>query len=134
MMGIEFNINPAMIGWLKFVIILVFLDVLLGMALAVKNKDFSWRRLPSFLNSEIKAYVLGILVLVVVSLFDDTGFFVNFALIALGFYTLKMWAEVWGKLKQFGFVAGDPPPLPMGGGQDPGVTPPHLKTHRHQDR
>lgn len=90
--------DPALLAGVKGVLLLVALNVLLGVAVAVKDGRFSFARLPSFLETEILAYVLGILVLSAVAMLDDTGAVRALALAAIAAYVAKMLAEIKDKV------------------------------------
>lgn len=55
------DIPMELVNTLRVVVGLIVLDALLGVALAVKRKEFDWEKLPQFLATNIFPYVGGIL-------------------------------------------------------------------------
>ena len=57
---------------LVFLLLLIIVDVILGMAIALRNKKFSLAEIPRFLQTEVLPYYLGVLAVVGLAMVEDT--------------------------------------------------------------
>lgn len=80
-----FNIDMALLQALAVLVALVFVDTLLGVAIALRKGEFSLGELPRFLATEVLPYLVGLAGLVFLAMFEDIQ--------QLGFKALA-WAAV----------------------------------------
>jgi hypothetical protein len=66
-----FAIDIALLQALIFLLLLIVVDVILGMAIALRDKTFSLAELPRFLQTEVLPYYLGVMAVVGLAMFED---------------------------------------------------------------
>lgn len=63
--------DPALLQALVFLLLLIVVDVILGMAIALRDKTFSLAEVPRFLQTEVLPYYLGVLAVAGLAMVDD---------------------------------------------------------------
>jgi len=88
-------------GWkVVTILVLIVVDTLLGVSLAIKNKEFAWSKIADFLNTSVLMMFGGYLVLGIVGLAEVS---LQAAVpAALAVIDAKLIADIINKLKSFG--------------------------------
>lgn len=63
--------DAALLQALVFLLLLITVDVILGMAIALRDKKFSLVEVPRFLQTEVLPYYLGILAIAGLAMVED---------------------------------------------------------------
>jgi hypothetical protein len=109
-----FSINPDLLYALLFVLALIFVDIVLGIAISLQNGTFNIEKLPSFLETQILPYYMSLLALVFLAQLKDIQNLgtTSLAWAALAAYAAKMiWVDIASKVKTlFGVGATTSPP------------------------
>ena len=66
------QLDIALLQALVFLLLLITVDVILGMAIALRDKKFSLAKVPGFLQTEVLPYYLGILAITSLAMVEDT--------------------------------------------------------------
>ena len=66
-----FNLDYALLQALVFLLMLIIADVILGMAIALKEKKFNLADVPRFLRTEVLPYYLGVLAVSGLAMVED---------------------------------------------------------------
>ena len=92
-------------GWkIVTLLVLIGVDTLLGVALAVRRRTFTWSKIADFMDSSVLMMFGGYLVLGVVGMAEPS---LRAAVpVSLAVVDAKLLADVAGKLKEFGITAG----------------------------
>ncbi|MTI82763.1 MAG: hypothetical protein FH756_02455 [Firmicutes bacterium] len=66
-----FDLDMVLLKALIFLLILIVVDVILGMAIAIKKKQFELEKLPQFLYTEVLPYYMSTLALAGLAMVED---------------------------------------------------------------
>ncbi len=66
-----FAYDPALMQALVFLLLFIVVDVILGMAIALRDKKFNLAEVPRFLQTEVLPYYLGVLAVVGLAMVED---------------------------------------------------------------
>lgn len=66
-----FTVDLALLQALVFLLLLIIVDVILGMAIALRDKTFNLAEVPRFLQTEVLPYYLGVLAVVGLAMVED---------------------------------------------------------------
>ena len=92
----------ALVGGWKVITILVLIlvDTLMGIILAVKNKEFAWSKIADFLNTSVLMMFGGYLILGIVGMAEES---LRAAVpAAMAVIDAKLLADIVNKFKSFG--------------------------------
>lgn len=64
--------DPVLFKALIFLLLLIVVDVLLGISIALKEKNFNLAEVPRFLRTEVLPYYLGVLAVSGLAMVEDT--------------------------------------------------------------
>lgn len=82
-------------------LVVLFLDVIFGILIALRNSEFDIRELPGFLKTDVLPYLLGIIVLGMAFEITSLGMIeTGVMLAAVGAWTLKIVADLIVKVRK----------------------------------
>ncbi len=85
---------------LMYVTIAILVDTVIGVLVAIKKGDFTFKELPRFLGTNVLPYVFGLLVLAVVAEYTTEIFEYVFYIVSAAVFARYV-AKLWTKVKAF---------------------------------
>lgn len=95
------QLDNALLQALVFLLLLIIVDVILGMAIALRDKKFNLNEVPRFLQSEVLPYYLGILAITGLAMVEDTQQFGTVPLawtVIVAYGSRTVFVEIKGKI------------------------------------
>jgi hypothetical protein len=97
-----FSFDITLMYALLFVLTLIFVDVVLGVAVSLQNGTFSLAKLPVFLETQILPYYMSLIILSLLAQLKDVQSIGTMALAwsSIAAYTVKIiWVDILSKVK-----------------------------------